>query len=529
MPCRFCSFFRILSGAAVRTTSVPVLCAALAVALLATQAVWWWLGTSTLSDAHNRQSLYLQQSAALTAHRVYQWLQDRTDMAGSVVLEPDPAAQAGWRVRTQHGLPLPPELWMTANTKGPVLAPPVLLDNTPCLLLAFPLPDGSRELRVKPLHTLLALLANTKPEAELHTALHLSTPGGTALLYAALPPARLREALEAKGRPATVEASDMADMALCALPPETGTNSPAEDSSGTVRAISDWGTVGVMSTTHSTSGTATLFFGLPGLSLLLSLGLLLTLGLLAGLYRLWRRQNAVHPAPEQHQQGRQLSEQLLRLLEGVRHSLARELHDHLGQRLTTLMLRLEASRQRADAHKRTEPGQLPLDPALQELPLILQELALIQQELRRLAWGLRPPALEMLGLVAALQSLCDSLAGQGADMRFFHDQVPALDYDRALALYRVAQEALNNVQKYAQARQVFVSLVTRDGVLALSVEDDGCGFEVQGNTRGDAHGQTDAHGWGLILMRERLAPWGGSVVVHSQPGQGTQILAELPL
>jgi hypothetical protein len=183
-----------------------------------------------------------------------------------------------------------------------------------------------------------------------------------------------------------------------------------------------------------------------------------------------------------------------------RNRLARELHDALTQSLFGLRLRLEAG----DV---TGAGG------------ILEE---VFAELRSLILQLRPPALEVDGLVPTLAKHLDVVGRtHGLAIRLDATTTGDLASDVAHALFRIAQEAVTNVVRHADATDVTVS-VGRDGDrVVLSVTDDGVGFDPEGRA-------ISARRLGLVSMRERAAEQGGTLAIESSPGAGTTVRAEVP-
>jgi signal transduction histidine kinase len=148
-------------------------------------------------------------------------------------------------------------------------------------------------------------------------------------------------------------------------------------------------------------------------------------------------------------------------------------------------------------------------------------------ETRHLARLLRPKILDDLGLSAALHWLCRSVsdsAGVAIDIDCDEDSEQAQG-DAATLVFRLAQEALNNVAKHARAEHVLVKVSVHDGRLHLLIADDGRGFDPE---RVLAPDQTSLS-TGLGSMRERVALFGGSMTLVSAPGEGTQVRAILPL
>ena len=210
---------------------------------------------------------------------------------------------------------------------------------------------------------------------------------------------------------------------------------------------------------------------------------------------------------------RELSQGLIVLQENERRALARELHDEVGQCCTALRLETAFLR-RAD----------PADPAgmlaaAERADAAAQSIA---QLVRGLLHRLRPAQLDMLGLVPALQELCESWEQRsGVACVFHHDGCDAgCDEAAAVAVYRVAQEALTNVMRHAKARRVRV-LFTRSvaGELRLTVHDDGIGID---------SGARPRQGLGLLGASERAAALGGTFAVSSRPGAGTRVELRLP-
>lgn len=189
-----------------------------------------------------------------------------------------------------------------------------------------------------------------------------------------------------------------------------------------------------------------------------------------------------------------------RLQEDERRHLARELHDHLGQMLTALVHRLERSES-----DRSEC----LDLARQAL-----------EDTRELSRILRPRVLDDLGLGAALEWL-GRRAGEtaGIDVAVSVDGLPDgfRDPDLESLLFRIAQEALNNVVKHAHARFASVALTRSGNRLELRIRDDGVGFE-PGRIATD-----DDRGIGMAGMRDRVELFGGDLAISSAPGKGTAI------
>jgi signal transduction histidine kinase len=192
-----------------------------------------------------------------------------------------------------------------------------------------------------------------------------------------------------------------------------------------------------------------------------------------------------------------------------RRRLARELHDETGQALTSILLGVRAIR----------ASGTPADAEQAEADvrgLIVQAL----QDVRALAVELRPAALDDFGLVAALEHLADTFqARSGLETVIQANIDERLPAATETVLYRVVQEALTNVVKHAGAEHVSIVLRSRDGAVAVTIDDDGQGFATD-DVRGDS--------LGLLGMRERLALVGGTLEIESTPESGTTIAAEVP-
>ena len=196
--------------------------------------------------------------------------------------------------------------------------------------------------------------------------------------------------------------------------------------------------------------------------------------------------------------------------EEERRRIARNLHDDLGQRLTALRLTLEAGV--------TEQGELP-----EAISQALEMLARIDHSVDFLAWELRPAALDELGLDKVLENYVHEWSrhtGIGATFHASGRDIERFAPELEASIYRIAQEALNNVAKHAHARSVNVVLDQREATIALYVEDDGDGFHPMGP------GDTMI---GLIGMRERAAALGGTTEIEPTPDGGTTVIARIPL
>jgi len=213
---------------------------------------------------------------------------------------------------------------------------------------------------------------------------------------------------------------------------------------------------------------------------------------------------------------RHLSRQLVRAQEDERRHIARELHDEVGQSLTAALLNLQV------LGSLTDPSDVParLDDSMSLIDRVLQQV-------RTLSLDLRPALLDDLGLAPALNWLLHRQAKRaGFVVQFNAESADArLPADLETTCFRVAQEALTNIVRYAQAQHVSVELGRGAAELWLSVGDDGVGFDVAAARERAARGQST----GLLGMQERVDLLGGQMRIESTPGQGSTIYVRLPL
>jgi signal transduction histidine kinase len=211
-----------------------------------------------------------------------------------------------------------------------------------------------------------------------------------------------------------------------------------------------------------------------------------------------------------HERLQSLSRRLLEAQETERRHIARGLHDDVGHALTAVKINLEAMQRWAD-----KPAFLT---QLNE-SISVTERALDQ--VRNLSLGLRPSALDDLGLVPALRSYVDRLAQRGGFEA--HLVVDPLEIDLPpeieTACFRVAQEALTNVVRHARARRVHIALERRPGALHMVIGDDGIGFDVPTVRKSLSRGTS----LGLLGMEERVLLVGGQIEINSRPTLGTEV------
>ena len=232
-----------------------------------------------------------------------------------------------------------------------------------------------------------------------------------------------------------------------------------------------------------------------------------------------RREHERHLATRRALEGsevrlRALSRRLLEVQEEERARLARDLHDDIGQALTALKIQLESLAR----------GAGPLASRVLEC---VETTRHTLERVRQLSLSLRPLQLDDLGLVAAVRSYLDRQATIGALTPHFEavDAPQEVPPEVETACFRVAQEAITNVLRHARAKNLWVRLFTAGGRLALSVRDDGVGFDPEAARRRGAAGAS----LGLIGMEERVALASGTLELRSAAAQGTVLLATFAL
>jgi signal transduction histidine kinase len=216
---------------------------------------------------------------------------------------------------------------------------------------------------------------------------------------------------------------------------------------------------------------------------------------------------------------RALSARLAEVQENERQRLARELHDQVGQLLTGVGFNLGFVQSQL-------PEEEPLAAIIQ--PRLAASISLVEQmvdHIRVVIADLRPPLLDEYGLGDALVSYAASFADlTGLSVTVTTEPLSARPA-RAVenALFRIAQEALNNVVKHAQASQVTISLEADEQTVRLIIADDGIGFSADA-----LPGRTKTGGWGLLTMSERAEMFDALYHIESQPDQGTRVIVEAP-
>jgi two-component system, NarL family, sensor histidine kinase UhpB len=213
-----------------------------------------------------------------------------------------------------------------------------------------------------------------------------------------------------------------------------------------------------------------------------------------------------------------LSGSVLEAQEDERYRIARELHDQIGQSLTLLLVRLKI----LEAAPQSEPLRC-------ELSELRGAVAATIDQVRRLALELRPPALDQLGLIVALRTLIREFAEQTRIVvtSAIPDVPLSLTNERATALYRIVQEALTNIARHAEARNAHVTLAIDNHAITVAISDDGRGFDLQ-TVRAQRKKQ-EGPGLGLFGMEERTRLLGGTMTIKTKSGNGTMIIAIIPI
>jgi signal transduction histidine kinase len=202
---------------------------------------------------------------------------------------------------------------------------------------------------------------------------------------------------------------------------------------------------------------------------------------------------------------------LIEQQERERQLVAYEIHDGLAQYLSAAIMHLEAY----EAGLPNGPG------SVASINEVLRLLRQATSETRHLIAGLRPPALDELGIIEAINALVADARLEINEVNFSHSlQGDRLPPETETALFRMVQESLTNIRRHAAASVATLHLATEpDGSIVLQITDDGCGFDPEA---------IGAQKFGLEGIRQRAAILGGSVQVQSKPGTGTTIEIRLP-
>jgi len=223
------------------------------------------------------------------------------------------------------------------------------------------------------------------------------------------------------------------------------------------------------------------------------------------------RKRAKQELERSYERLRTLSARLQNVREEERKSLARELHDQLGQALTTMKLGLYALVHENDS-----------DPVLQKGEALLQLVDESIKRVRQIATELRPGVLDHLGLPAAIEWAAEDFqarTGIRCSLQLPHQDI-AMDPDRSTAVFRILQESLTNVVRHAAASEITIRMEKRNKDLMLLVKDNGKGMRMEDAFRDES--------LGILGMRERAQMFGGEVDICSAPGSGTTVRVNIP-
>jgi signal transduction histidine kinase len=209
------------------------------------------------------------------------------------------------------------------------------------------------------------------------------------------------------------------------------------------------------------------------------------------------------------------AEQVVGAQESERRRLAGDIHDGISQRLVGLTYRLDAAARAVDDGDQAS--------AAEQLEKARDLVDLTLGEARSAISGLRPPVLDDLGLGGALASLAASTPEVDLELHLDDARVPE---HIEVALYRIAQEGVQNVVKHSRALAATVSFTVRDRVARLVIADRGVGFDT---ARAGVIVDVSSGGYGMLSMAERAELVGGTLEVRSQPGVGTTVAVAVPL
>lgn len=204
--------------------------------------------------------------------------------------------------------------------------------------------------------------------------------------------------------------------------------------------------------------------------------------------------------------------------EEERRRLARELHDETAQRLAALSIALDRARDGLD----------PSNPALARILEAKENVSRLLADTRRLILGLRPTVLDDLGLIPAIRWYCETyLAAQGIEVAITADKAPSrLPSHIEVAMFRIVQEAVNNIARHSSAEHAGIEISFSDEVVRVVVSDDGKGFDAAGALDPAAKASESV---GLLGMQERVHLLGGRLDIRSMAGAGTSIVVEVPV
>lgn len=215
-----------------------------------------------------------------------------------------------------------------------------------------------------------------------------------------------------------------------------------------------------------------------------------------------------------YQEIRKLASYLQNIREEERKNMAREIHDQLGQQLTVMKMDISW------LDKKVGSTDKIIHDKMNELSNITDDTINL---VRRIASDLRPGLLDDMGMIAAIEWQLEDFQKRSGVISKLNsmNEEPALGPAAKTNLFRIVQESLTNIARYANANEVVVTIGEQDGQLILSIQDDGVGF--------DQEKIASVKTLGILGMRERTAMMGGTYAIHSAPGKGTRVLVTVPL
>lgn len=204
---------------------------------------------------------------------------------------------------------------------------------------------------------------------------------------------------------------------------------------------------------------------------------------------------------------KQMMNKVMVIQEEERKRFSRELHDGIGQSLFSLLIQMDRRMNEAEGDT-------------SDLEQLRQEVVYVIEEVRGLAWEMRPSVLDDLGVVPAIRKYIDNYAQHyGIRVQFETNLRKRLDVHKETVIYRVIQEALTNIGKYADVSEATVNLIEQDNQIEIMIHDQGKGF-----TR-----DRSSKGVGLFSIEERARGVQGDAYIESEPGKGTTITVTLPI
>ncbi len=221
---------------------------------------------------------------------------------------------------------------------------------------------------------------------------------------------------------------------------------------------------------------------------------------------------------EEQKRRNYLSKKLVEILEKERREMAAALHDEIGQAMAKINMDLDFLKDRLKAP--------PCD-FINEVKAIQERVKSSRDFIKNLSRSYRPSVLDNIGLVPSIESMCDDIdESYPVNCHLFTKDIPEkINDEKALAVYRIIQEAVTNALKYSGAKNIFVNLIQKDGSIMLTIEDDGAGFDYAALSN-----QKDGkEKLGLLIMNERAVHADGEFRIESQVGKGTQVFVEIPL